>query len=85
LLIRPEDFRVEKNFEDVKSDNYFIGNLVDLIYKGTIIDLLIELDSGETLRASEFYNEDSDALGYEIGQQLFLYWVEGWEVLLPHE
>ncbi len=85
LLIRPEDFRVEKNFEDVKSDNYFIGNLVDLIYKGTIIDLLIELDSGETLRASEFYNEDRDALGYEIGQQLFLYWVEGWEVLLPHE
>lgn len=85
MIIRPEDFRVEKNLEDVKSKNFFAGKLKDLIYKGTTIDLLIETDDGEILRASEFYNEDSDALGYVIGQQLYLYWVEGWEVLLSDE
>lgn len=85
LLIRPEDFRVEKNFDDVKSDNYFTGELQDVIYKGTTIDLLITTEDGNILRASEFYNEDSDALLYEIGQKLYLYWVEGWEVLLSHE
>jgi spermidine/putrescine transport system ATP-binding protein len=85
MLIRPEDFRVEKNFEDVKSKNYFTGVLQDVIYKGTTIDLLIEIEDGEVLRASEFYNEDSDALGYNIGQKLYLYWVEGWEVLLSNE
>jgi spermidine/putrescine transport system ATP-binding protein len=85
ILIRPEDFRVEKNFEDVKSQNYFTGILQDVIYKGTTIDLLIKLEDSKEVRASEFYNEDSDALGYKIGQKLFLYWVEGWEVLLAHE
>ena len=85
MIIRPEDFRVERNLEDVKSKNYFAGKLKDLIYKGTTIDLLIETDDGEMLRASEFYNEDSDALGYMIGQPLYLYWVEGWETLLCNE
>jgi len=84
MIIRPEDFRVEKNLEDVKSNNYFAGTLKDLIYKGTTIDLLIETPEGKKLRASEFYNEDSDALGYEVGQQLYVYWVEGWEVLLSN-
>ncbi|QKF81300.1 spermidine/putrescine ABC transporter ATP-binding protein PotA [Halarcobacter ebronensis] len=85
ILIRPEDFRVEKNLEDVKSNNFFIGELENIIYKGTTIDLLVKLEDGKEVIASEFYNEDSDALGYEVGIKLFLYWVEGWEVLLPHE
>ncbi len=85
ILIRPEDFRVEKNKEDIKSDNYFEGILEQIIYKGTTIDLLIKLESGEEVIASEFYNEDSDALGYHIDQKLYLYWVEGWEVLLSDE
>lgn len=85
ILIRPEDFRVEKNLEDVKSNNYFVGELVNVIYKGTTIDLLVKLEDGKEVIASEFYNEDSDALAYEVGIKLYLYWVEGWEVLLPHE
>ncbi len=85
ILIRPEDFRVEKKFEDVKSNNYFIGELENIIYKGTTIDLLVKLEDNQELIVSEFYNEDSDALAYEIGSKLYLYWVDGWEVLLPHE
>jgi spermidine/putrescine transport system ATP-binding protein len=85
ILIRPEDFRVEKNLEDVKSQNYFVGELENIIYKGTTIDLLVKLEDGKEVIASEFYNEDSDALGYKIGSKLFLYWVDGWEVLLNNE
>lgn len=85
IVIRPEDFRVEKSLEDVKSSNYFIGELENIIYKGTTIDLLVKLQDGKEVVASEFYNEESDALGYAVGQKLYLYWVEGWEVLLAHE
>ncbi|MDY3201457.1 MAG: spermidine/putrescine ABC transporter ATP-binding protein PotA [Arcobacter sp.] len=85
ILIRPEDFRVEKNLEDVKTNNYFVGELENIIYKGTTIDLLVKLEDGKEVIASEFYNEDSDALGYAIGSKLYLYWVDGWEVLLGHE
>lgn len=85
ILIRPEDFRAERKLEDVKSKNYFVGELENIIYKGTTIDLLIKLEDGKEVIASEFYNEDSDALEYEIGMKLYLYWVEGWEVLLFHE
>ena len=85
ILIRPEDFRVEKNLEDVKSNNYFTGELENIIYKGTTIDLLVKLEDGKEVIASEFYNEDSDALGYKVGSKLFLYWVDGWEVLLNNE
>lgn len=85
ILIRPEDFRVEKNLDDVKTKNYFIGELENIIYKGTTIDLLVKLEDGKEVIASEFYNEDSDALGYKIGSKLFLYWVDGWEVLLNNE
>ena len=85
ILIRPEDFRVEKNLDDVKTQNYFVGTLENIIYKGTTIDLLVKLEDGKEVIASEFYNEDSDALGYKIASKLFLYWVDGWEVLLNNE
>jgi len=82
VLIRPEDLRVERRFEDVKSANFFRCRLEEIIYKGTTIDLLLRLDNGGTILASEFYNEESDALGYTIGAELYVYWVEGWEVIL---
>lgn len=85
ILIRPEDFRAEKKLEDIKSENYFIGKLENIIYKGTTIDLLVKLEDGKEVIASEFYNEDSDALEYSLGMTLYLYWVEGWEVILPNE
>lgn len=85
ILIRPEDFRAERNIEDIKSNNYFVGILKELIYKGTTIELLVKLSDGKEVIASEFYNEDSDALEYQIGMTLYLYWVEGWEVLLNDE
>ena len=82
VLIRPEDFRVERRLEDVRSSNYFRTVLEEIIYKGTTIDLLLRLEDGRSFMASEFYNEDSDALGYTPGEALYVYWVDGWEVIL---
>jgi spermidine/putrescine transport system ATP-binding protein len=85
ILIRPEDLRVERKFEDVRSPNYFQTTLEQISYKGTTIDLVLKLKNGNIILASEFYNEDSDALGYTIGETLYVYWVDGWEVILDAE
>ncbi len=82
ILIRPEDLRVERRLEDVKSANYFETVLEEIIYKGTTIDLILRERDGHRILASEFYNEDSDALEYRTGETLYVYWVDGWEVLL---
>lgn len=82
VVVRPEDFRVERRLEDVPSPHYIQGTLHQMIYKGVTIDLIIEVAGGKTLHVSEFYNEDSDALTYKEGETLYLYWLEGWEVLL---
>jgi spermidine/putrescine transport system ATP-binding protein len=82
ILIRPEDFRCERNLEDITSENYFEGELKEIIYKGVTIDLVIELLSGKIIFASEFYNEESDALDYKEGQKLYIYWHDGWESIL---
>jgi len=82
LIVRPEDFRVERRLEDVPTKSYLEGVLQQIIYKGVTIDLVIQTNQGETVNVSEFYNEDSDALSYQEGERLYLYWNEGWEVIL---
>lgn len=82
VVLRPEDFRVERKLEDVTTSYYIEGTLHQMIYKGVTIDLIIEMTSGDFLHVSEFYNEDSDALSYSEGEKLYLYWLEGWEVIL---
>lgn len=82
LIVRPEDFRVERRLEDVPTSTYLEGKLHQIIYKGVTIDLVIETTQGDLLNVSEFYNEDSDALSYQEGETLYLYWNEGWEVIL---
>jgi len=84
VLVRPEDFRCERNLEDVKTPNYLQGELKEIIYKGVTIDLVIELSNTKTIFASEFYNEDSDALEYKPGQTVYVYWNEGWESILEN-
>lgn len=85
ILLRPEDLRVEKNIEDIKSSFYFCVTLTQVIYKGVTIDLVLELPNKKTILASEFYNEDSDALEYKIGQKLYFYWNEGWESIFENQ
>lgn len=84
ILVRPEDLRVEKNKDDINSKFFFEAKLKQIIYKGVTIDLVLELSDKKIILASEFYNEDSDALDYKIGQTLYFYWNEGWESIFEN-
>ncbi len=85
ILIRPEDLRVEREEKDIQEPFHFKGILEEIIYRGTVIDLMIRLDSSRRILATEFYNEDSDALGYTRNQTVYVTWVDGWEVLLQDD
>lgn len=82
VIVRPEDLRVEREIEDLHSNFQLIGEVEDILYRGTVIDLYINLENGQRIIATEFYNEDSDALEYQIGIKVFVSWVPGWEVII---
>lgn len=49
------------------------------------LESLIELDSGETVMVSEFFNEDDPDVDHSIGQKVAITWVESWEVVLDDD
>ena len=85
LIVRPEDIRVWIESELETTNGMLPGRIVDIIYKGSTVDLKVILESGKVINASEFFDEDDDALEYELNESVFVQWFTGWEVLLPHE
>ncbi|MEZ4528468.1 MAG: spermidine/putrescine ABC transporter ATP-binding protein PotA [Desulfobacterales bacterium] len=84
VLLRPEDIQVHKTRPE--DDLPFLqGRVEELIYKGSTVDLLIGLDSGKQVHVTEFFNENAADIFYAQGQQVWLRWVDGWEVVLPDE
>ena len=61
------------------------GTVLEVIYKGTTVDLIVRLNNDNTIAATEFFDEDDDRLEYAIGEQVWATWLSGWEVVLPHE
>lgn len=85
LIIRPEDIRVWIESELTTTEGMLPGRIVDITYKGSTVDVKVELASGKIIYASEFFDEDDDALEYELHEAVFVEWFTGWEVLLPYE
>ena len=85
LMIRPEDIRVWEAHEITDSKGMLPGKIVDIIYKGSTVDLKVELASGKIINASEFFDEDDDKLEYTLNESVWVHWFPGWEVLLPYE
>lgn len=86
LLIRPEDVRVWGQTEVEDTSDMFAGAVEEVIYKGTTVDLMVRLPAHNTLiAATEFFDEDDERLEYKIGEQIWVDWTPGWEVILPHE
>ena len=81
VLLRPEDLRLEAT-ADV-TEGRLGGKILAKTYKGMTLDTVIELDSGKTLMASEFFDEDNPAFDYELGQRVAVGWVPNWETVLP--
>lgn len=89
LVIRPEDIRVwhqdEVKSDEKNTDEMLPGIITDIVYKGSTVDLKVQLQSGKVINASEFFDEDDDDLAYDLGESVWIQWFTGWEVLLPYE
>lgn len=83
VVLRPEDLRVRATpGGDLPADQW-AGTIVEKTYKGVTLDTSILLDSGKTLLASEFFDEDNPAFDYALGQRVAVSWVPEWETVLP--
>ena len=84
LIIRPEDVRVW-SLNEVKNTRHMLpGKIVDIVYKGSTVALTVALNSGRVISAIEFFNEDDDKLEYKDQESVWVQWLTGWELLLPH-
>ncbi len=85
LVIRPEDVRVWGQREVETNHDMFPGVVEEVIYKGTTVDLIVRLANQMTVAATEFFDEDDDRLEYKLGEQVWVNWTPGWEVILPYD
>lgn len=84
-LVRPEDLTVWGATEVTDTQNMFSAKIEQVIYKGSTVDLMLRLPSGKILAATQFFNEDDEKLDYTTGEQVWVQWVSGWEVILAHQ
>lgn len=85
VLLRPEDLIVYLETENAIKPPFFLGRIVETVYKGATVDIMLTLDNGKTLQAAEFFNEDDADISYRPGDRVAVSWVEGWEVVLDEE
>jgi len=85
VIIRPEDVRVWNHHEVDDTTDMFAGTVEEVIYKGTTVDLILRLADNQKISATEFFDEDDERLEYKMGEDVWISWSPGWEVILPHE
>lgn len=85
ILIRPEDLHVWDRTEVTDTSEMLPGVVEEVIYKGSTVDLMVRLQSGKLIAATEFFDENDADLAYTIGEPVWLEVRTGWEVVLPHE
>ncbi|MGF1724924.1 spermidine/putrescine ABC transporter ATP-binding protein PotA [Photobacterium nomapromontoriensis] len=84
VLLRPEDIRLEEIHNGEKA-NGIVGYIRERTYKGMTLDSVVELESGESVMVSEFFNEDDPDVDHSLDQKVAITWVESWEVVLADE
>lgn len=85
VIIRPEDVKVWGQTEIEPTENMFSATVEQVIYKGSTVDLIVRLPSGKKILATEFFDEDDENLDYHTTEKVWIYWMSGWEVILPEE
>ena len=92
VLLRPEDFwmtvidgKTAVDRETPAPHGHLCGRIDRTFYRGATYDLDITLDSGKKILVTEFFDEDSELVTYKVGDVVTISWLEGWEVVLPHE
>ena len=84
VLLRPEDLLIKKSGDECKRP-YIEGKVQEMIYKGTTVDVLITMNSGQTILSTEFFNEDFEDIHYEPGEKVCINWANGWEAVLSDD
>lgn len=84
VLLRPEDLRIEE-IHDNGAVSGIVGYVRERTYKGMTLDSVVELESGQNVMISEFFNEDDPDVDHSLDQKVAITWVESWEVVLPYE
>jgi len=92
VLLRPEDFRLTAINDSTVIDQdepaphgHLRGRIDRTFYRGATYDLDLTLDNGKKILVTEFFDEDSEYVAYKVGDPVAISWLEGWEVVLPHE
>lgn len=83
VLLRPEDLRMK--ISAANTGDGIAGRIVERLYKGATLESRVELQSGQHVLVSEFFDEDDPDFDYRLGEQVNLTWVDSWEVVLPYE
>jgi spermidine/putrescine transport system ATP-binding protein len=85
IVIRPEDIEAWDKDELENTEGMIPGQVMEVIYKGSTVDLMLKLADGQMISAAEFFDEDDENLEYNIGDTVYIDWKLGWEVVLPYE
>lgn len=85
VLVRPEDLQMWGQSEVTDTNEMFPGTIEEVIYKGTTIDFMVRLSNNHLVAATKFFNEDDERVEYAMGEKVWVTWLTGWEVVLPHE
>lgn len=98
ILLRPEDMRVfrrshieaeaieAKTIEAKTIEAYMLGTVIAKTYQGATVELEIQLESGKVICVSEFFDEEHEELDEDVGDEVAVNWISGWEVVYyPHE
>lgn len=81
VLLRPEDMRLKL----VDDPEGFPARVIERNYKGMTLDTVLELDSGQQMLVSEFFDEDDPDFDYRLGERVRVSWVPDWEIILPDD
>jgi spermidine/putrescine transport system ATP-binding protein len=84
ILLRPEDLRIKEIDKNATSEQ-LIGHIIERNYKGMTLDSVIQLESGQRVQISEFFDEDDPDFDHSLGQKVAISWVESWEVILKDD
>ncbi len=84
-LLRPEDLEVWGLNEVDDPSRMYAATVLQVIYKGSTVDLVLKLDSGTQVLATQFFNEDDEKLDFQPQERVWIYWHLGWEVILSDD
>ena len=85
VMLRPEDLLVHRQKPAGDDHLWLEGHVDETIYKGTTYDMAITLTSGKQLLATEFFDENEESMIAAAGEQVFVSWIKGWEIVFTDE